>query len=308
MGLVDPASLAPWTPVWIRAAGDPVVDWAIVGEPLTDPFFEQTADRAMRRPFNRVFARSTPLGVLRQLGAHALPLTPDGFVFHMSRCGSTLVAQMLAALASSIVVSEAQPLDAIVALYRAGRLSEDDAVVTLRGVLSALGRPRLGERRLFVKFHASHVLELPLLARAFPHVPWVFLFREPRAVLSSQAQTLGAETFGGETGVVPDEQLAASAVAGYCEAALRHASIGRSSFVEYARLPDAVFDEILPFFGVRLEDGDAERLNVVARRDTKRPGEFASREQPSPSPRIDELAARLLDPAYEALRARAAAR
>lgn len=306
MGPVDDASLGPWTPVWIRAGGEPVVDWAIVGEPLTDPFFEQTADRAMRHLFNRVFARGTALDVLRRLGCDELPLKPDGFLFHMSRCGSTLVAQMLAALPSSIVVSEAQPLDAIIGLYRAGRLSDDDAVDTLRGALRGLGRPRLGERRLFVKFHASHVLELPLLARAFPHVPWVFLFREPRAVLSSQAQTLGAETFGGETGVVPDEEVAARAVAGYCEAALRHALIGRSSFVEYARLPDAVVDEILPFFGVRLGHGDRERLQLIARRDTKRRGDFASREPASPSARIDELAARLLDGAYEAMRARAA--
>jgi hypothetical protein len=306
LGPVAAPSFAPWTPVWVRAAGEPVVDWAVVGEPLTDPFFEQTADRAMRHPFNRVFARTTPLGVLQQLGSDELPLAPDGFVFHMSRCGSTLVAQMLAALPASIVVSEAQPLDAIVGLYRAGRLSEDDAVLTLRGALCALGRPRLGERRLFVKFHASHILELPLFVRAFPEVPWVFLFREPRAVLTSQAQTLGAETFGGETGVVPDEEVAARAVAGYCEAALRHARIGRSSFVEYGRLPNAVVDEIVPFFGVRLDDGDRERLHLAARRDTKRPGEFAARERPGPSPRIDELAARLLDPAYEAMRARAA--
>ena len=309
MGSVGAATLRAWTPIRVRPnRGEPLVDWAIVEERFTDPFFEQTADRAMRRPFNRVFARSTTLDALRQLGAHEPPLAPNGFVFHMSRCGSTLVAQMLAALPASIVVSEAQPLDAIVALCRADRLSENDAVLTLRGALSALGRPRLGERRLFVKFHASHVHELPMVAQAFPGVPWVFLFREPRAVLSSQAQTLGAEAFAGETGVVPDEELAAGAVAAYCEAALRHASIGRSSFVDYARLPDAVVDEILPFFGVDLGDGDAERLNEIARRDTKRPGEFTSREPANPSTRIDALAARLLDPAYEAMRARAAPR
>jgi hypothetical protein len=36
---------------------------------------------------------------------------PDGFVFHMSRCGSTLVAQMLAVVPDHVVVSEAEPLD-----------------------------------------------------------------------------------------------------------------------------------------------------------------------------------------------------
>src|SRR5438874_313448 len=45
-------------------------------------------------------------------------LRPSGLIFHMSRCGSTLVSQMLAALPANIVVSEAPPIDAIVQAYR----------------------------------------------------------------------------------------------------------------------------------------------------------------------------------------------
>ena len=37
----------------------------------------------------------------------------------MSRCGSTLVSQMLAALPQNIVISEAAPIDAVVQLNRA---------------------------------------------------------------------------------------------------------------------------------------------------------------------------------------------
>ncbi|HTD35244.1 MAG TPA: hypothetical protein VK665_16380, partial [Candidatus Elarobacter sp.] len=141
-------SLHEWTPVWIRTAGEPAVDWSIVRTPLADPFFEQTAARAMQHPFNLLFARETPLDVLLRDGALGSSAAPDGFVFHMSRCGSTLVAQMLAALPSSIVVSEAQPLDAILALRRADRLNDDAAAGALRGALTALARPRRGERRL----------------------------------------------------------------------------------------------------------------------------------------------------------------
>jgi hypothetical protein len=301
---VDTDSPAPWTPVWIRAGGEPVVDWAIVGEPFADPFFEQTADRAMRRPFNRIFARSTPLVVLQRIGAVEPPPTPDGFVFHMSRSGSTLVAQMLAALPSATVLSEAQPLDAIVTLHRAGRLSEDETVGALRGAVGALAGPRAGEGPLFVKFHASHVNELPLIARAFPATPWVFLFREPRDVLRSQLNVFGAEVFAGKPPDEPDDAYAANVLASFCEAALRHAEIGRSRFVDYARLPDAVLTEILPFFGVAL-DGDAEqRLRAASRRDTKRPGDFTPRDYADPDSRAGELAAPRLDPAYEALRAR----
>ena len=49
----------------------------------------------------------------------------------------------------------------------------------LRATLSVLARPRLGERRLFVKFNAWQVLELPPIARV-PRRAVVFLYREPR--------------------------------------------------------------------------------------------------------------------------------
>ncbi|CAN0443494.1 unnamed protein product, partial [Hapterophycus canaliculatus] len=37
------------------------------------------------------------------------PLPPKGFVYHETRCGSTLVANMLAALPPSRVFSESKP-------------------------------------------------------------------------------------------------------------------------------------------------------------------------------------------------------
>ena len=45
-------------------------------------------------------------------------------------------------------------------------------------VVAALGQPQHPEERaLFLKLDAWHTLELPLLQRAFPGVPWVFLYR-----------------------------------------------------------------------------------------------------------------------------------
>lgn len=307
MDSVDPAALDDWAPVWIRTGSEPVVDWAIVRAPFTAPFFEQTADAAMRHPFNQLFARETGFDVLRRTGAGGDPPAPRGLIFHMSRCGSTLVAQMLAALPGTIVLSEVQPVDAVLTLHRNGRLGDQAAIDALRGLAGALGRPRRGETRLFVKFHASHIADLPLIARAFPGTPWVFLFREPSAVLSSHARTLGAEAFAAAHGIVPDERTAADAVAAYCEAALRHAELGRSLFVDYAQMPQAVFETIFPFFGVRLGEDEAAAVSAAARRDTKRPGEFERRDGATDRARFDRLALPRLAPAYTALRARAEA-
>ena len=144
-----------------------------------------------------------------------------------------------------------------------GRVDDETLIGWLRGMLSALAQPRAGEQRVFVKFHAWHVLELPFIARAFPDVPWVFVFREPRAVLQSQTRSPGAEvvigtlepvSLGLDAGTarsVPQAEYAARSVAAFCDAALRYAGLGRSRFVDYARLPESVFTEVCDFFDVR---------------------------------------------------------
>ena len=236
------AALAAWTPVRVRETGE--IDWALIDEPFTEPFFEQTADRAMRHPFNLAFARRTPLAVLDELHARAPSLAPAGFVFHMSRCGSTLIAQMLSRLSATIVLSEPQPLDALAKLHGRG-FGEAVLIRWLRAMLSAIAASDRGERRVFVKFHAWHVRELPFIARAFPGVPWIFVFREPRAVLRSQARNPGAEVmrFADGAGL----EYTARVLAEFCNAALCYAGLGRSAFVEYATLPDAVTTDVVRF-------------------------------------------------------------
>jgi hypothetical protein len=311
------AALAAWTPVRVRVKSGEI-DWALLDEPFVEPFFEQTADLAMQHPFNLAFAQRTPLAVLDRF-AHVPAIAPAGFIFHMSRCGSTLIAQMLARLSHTIVLSEPQPVDALLRLRRRG-VDDDTLIAWLRAMIGALAQPRRGEQRLFVKFHAWHVLELPFIARAFPSVPWVFVFREPRAVLRSQIASLGAEVVLGTIDpayvgldvaagyAMPSGEYAARVVAAFCEAALRHSGAGRSAFVEYAALPDAVFSELLPFFGVRAGRAEASRMRDAARLDTKDAGAaFRARaERADSTDEIERLAATWLDAPYAALRAAAA--
>jgi sulfotransferase family protein len=311
-------TLRDWTPVRVRFAdGEPRVEWALVGERFAEPFFEQTADRAMRHPFNQLFARRTPLGALEELDARDPGPAPAGFIFHMSRCGSTLVSQMLGALPSALVVSEAQPVDAVLTLPRHD-LDEERVMRRLRAVVAALTRPRTAGQRAFVKFHAWHVVELPLILRAFPNVPWVFLFREPRAVLRSQARSPGAETVAGAldphalgldvtAAAAPQDEYRARILAAFCDAAVRCATMGRALFIDYAHLPDAVVSEVLPFFDLAVDADTKDRMRAVAERDAKRGNTFV----PDPhreSADVERLASRWLDPAYAALRALAAAR
>ena len=109
------AQLDGWVPIQIKwQQPRALVEWCYAGaRPLTEPFFDQTIQTLMQQPFNLLFRHQTSIETLAERYEIKPGLKPTGFIFHMSRCGSTLVSQMLAALPRTIVVSEASPVDAI---------------------------------------------------------------------------------------------------------------------------------------------------------------------------------------------------
>jgi hypothetical protein len=276
-----------WLPTAMAAAsGATYVDWGWLGpKPLGAPFYEGAVRSAWARPFNRVFRYRTGLQDLIAQAETADSLKPSGFIFHMSRCGSTLAAQMLAALSDCVVISEAAPIDAVVQLGRA--LAPDDAVRALRAMVAAFGRKRAGhERRYVVKLDCWHTLALPLFRRAFPDVPWVFLYRDPVEVLVSQMRQRGTQMvpqymppsfFGLDpAGYLMDEDYCARVLGVICRAVIDHPEIGRQDLdggliLNYRQLPDAVCSAILPHFGMPCGEEERLRMGQIAQQDAKSP-------------------------------------
>lgn len=287
IGLIGPAPQngTAWPPrAWLPfrfALESGALDWChFAGLPLTGSFYSDTLRIAQSRPFNRLFRY--------RMGFDALlgdtpddSLLPDGFIFHMSRCGSTLVSQMLAAAPANIVVSEAEPLDAILQLPFFYGIAPEHHVAAVRAMLLALGRNRSGSsRRFFVKVDSWHALFLPLFRQAFPDTPWIFLYRDPVEVLVSQKRMRGQQAVPGVLppqlfGIAPDEQnlpdddYAARILARTCEAALDNWDAEGGMLVNYHELPDALYTRILPHFGVTLEEGERALMDAASRRDAK---------------------------------------
>src|SRR4051812_44629666 len=96
MDAMNLALLDNWVPLRLYDRdGRAMVDWAHVGgERFVDPFFEQTITRCLRHPADVMFRHQTPVETLRDLYEQRRGVEPSGFIFHMSRCGSTLLAQM----------------------------------------------------------------------------------------------------------------------------------------------------------------------------------------------------------------------
>jgi hypothetical protein len=278
------AGLSPrpgWLPAEVtRIDGRDVVRWVFFGRRrLGESFYADSMTLARHRPINRLLDLRTPLAELEAWAAALPSLRPDGLIFHMSRCGSTLAAQMLAAPAGHVVISEAAPLNAIV---QARDLDETNKIALLRAMAAVLGQVRNpGEARLFFKLDCWHSLDLPLFRRAFPDTPWVFLYRDPVEVMVSHLQRRGVQmvpslippaTFGIDLpDGVPDEDYCARVLAAVCEGALRHYPGGGGRLVEYRDMPEATFTQILPHFSVAASTRDIAVMRATTARDAKAP-------------------------------------
>jgi hypothetical protein len=310
---------------WIPARvywhqGQPLVDWCWLGElQLSAPFFEQTILQALSHPANLLFRRQTSMEALEDLAASRPGLSPAGFIFHMSRCGSTLLSQMLAALPQNVVLSEAGPIDSILRAHLKNEdITEAQRIRWLRVMVSALGRRRRPEQRhLFIKFDSWHTLFLPLIRLAFPTVPRLFLYREPIEVLVSQHNQRGPQMipgvlepalFGWDALVVqqmPFEDYGGCVLAKICEAALQGLAEGNEKLVDYRQLPAIVWPKLMEFLGISCRPDEVHQMVAVSRLNAKNPAlsfePDTLQKNQGASDELREIARRRLDAVYRKL-------
>jgi hypothetical protein len=252
-----------WLPIraWLRD-GEWRVDWCWFGEQrLTQPFYRDEVDLALRLPFNQAFRRDTPLTTLLDWQAASPGLTPSAFIFHASRCGSTLLAQMLARLDSHIVLSEPPPLDQLLRAHYASPLRGAEQQVAIGTMLSALGQCRDAQAsRLVVKLDAWNIYELPLLLRCFPDTHWLFLYRDPLEIAASHLQQPGMHMVPGFIGEsplnlvdespTPREEFIARRLGRLLQAAAElHQQYG-GLLLNYSELPMALDGRLRAMFGL----------------------------------------------------------
>jgi len=320
---VNVQHLAEWVPIQIHWERDqPRIDWCWVGKRrFTEPFFDQTIDICMRLPFTNLIRPQTTIDALLDRHEFKPGLQPRGFIFHMSRCGSTLLSQMLAALPNNVVISEAGMIDSVLrAKFRRSMLSDDQRADWLRWTISALGQKRSGnEKNLFIKFDSWNVLDFPVINRAFPDVPWIFMYRNPIEVLVSQFARRGAHMVPG--GVEPQlfdfthdqvfnmqpEEYCARVLARTCEAALHHHRSHPGLLVNYDQLPAVAWTGVTDFFGVDVPDTDREVFIGVSKLNAKNPGlgfeSDSQTKQQRASEALRAASAKWLSPLYERLEA-----
>ena len=280
-------ALAGWLP--IRAywrENRPWLDWCYLGtERFREPFFEQTLGVVVRQPFQAVFRHQTSIEFLGEFASRVACPEPTGFIFHMSRCGSTLITQMLAALPCNLVLSEPGPIDWLLrSRLQKESIPAEERMVWFQGLVRALGQKRTPElRHYFIKFHSWHVVELAFIRRAFPNVPWIFVERDPVEVMVSHQRQRGAQMLPGaidprflglentEWPTLSRDEFCARALGKICQAVVDQPGVVPDELVHYEELPEAVIARILPWFHVSFAEPELDTMRSAAQFHAKNP-------------------------------------
>lgn len=182
----------------IKLQPDHSVSWLETGTvEYTDPFFDETITKIKALPVNRMPYKST--GSLELLGNWSAGLDcvqPTAIIFHVSRCGSTLLSQLLGLSRNNIVLAEVPFFDD---LLRA-RFKENgqDQSSFLPYAVKFYGQKRKGtEQQLFIKTDSWHLFFYEQWRSMYPNIPFILLFRRPDEVIRSQMKRKGLHAIPG---------------------------------------------------------------------------------------------------------------
>lgn len=324
--VVTPEQLTGWLPVdAVIDHGAPAIEWMDLQDvQFSEPFFNETLARVNASRTRQSVV--TSLDLLLQFGRISDSLSPTGFIFHTSRCGSTLLANACRALNDSIVIAEAPVVDKIATRFLTDAEPNSGKellyMLFLKAAVTALGQRRSGlEQHYFVKLACVTTLQMTRIRRVWPDVPFVFLYRNPIEVIVSNLRNI-------PEWMKPDSNPAtAAAIAGinlselsnlapeeFCARALGRfldeASANRNSqtrLIDYDQLTPEVLVEAIRFFGIEPSNPEVDAIHQVSRlysKDLTQRQAFQSdgeSKRDSASSSVRQLAEKWALPSYERL-------
>lgn len=190
---IEIKELCGWTPIEVKTAnGKRQIEWGNFKDvPFVEPFFYQTIEWFRSQEIcETVVTDIEALDALRDINPG---LHPNGFIFHTSHCGSTVVSNMLAAVSRNLSVSEPAPLNTVLLDRQA---LEEDRSHWIRGMVSAYGQRRLGTEESFtLKLNSWHLFDSPKIRAVFPNTPVLCVYRHPVEILAGQFRRTVLNTY-----------------------------------------------------------------------------------------------------------------
>lgn len=185
-------ALENWIPYKLSFVEEqPRCEWLDTREKdFTEPFFDETIAICRQDNF-RPYRSVSSMDVLPQWSQEIESVPPSAFIFHVSRCGSTLASQLLAEDRANIVLSEVPFFDS---LLRAGNIISHELLKDAIAFYSPVKDFRM---RLFIKADSWHIFFYKQIRELYPQTPFVLLYRRPDEVLRSQQKRRGMHAIPG---------------------------------------------------------------------------------------------------------------
>lgn len=295
---------------------------------LSQPFLEFDLDTATE-------SAVVPLDEVMQWDLSDAPPVA-GFIFHMSRTGSTAAGLMLRAAGDVAFLGEPLPVNGL--FFRPSDTSDEPLLeAQVRAVVNWFAVAARGQR-VVVKLASWLSLHLDRFQAWFPGVPIVFMYRDPVEVVSAlvdkapfmfrraamraqfaapppgqpdyevwmNASLRGRVDYRRECDYV---EFVARFLGAICEpaAATAHGATPVLA-VDYDRFAERVITQVAPRFGIDVDAGARERMQAVTRYHVKQrsnPAEFSSDsalKRLKATPLMHELAERFIQPSIDVLR------
>lgn len=164
------------------------IDWCAPCGLAIHAFQDQYISHCQQQLLNQFVRPRLPLHAL--LAGTLPPVAPEpaGFIFHLSRCGSTLVSGCLAEIEGANVLSEPP---AITELMLDANLAMPVKMAAVKQLLHAQYLAMPNQSQLIVKWNAWDLLHWQAIRAIWPDVPVVLLIREPVEILASHERQAG---------------------------------------------------------------------------------------------------------------------
>lgn len=250
--------------------------WAFsAGHHFTKPFFQDSIS-ALKRQNAPMRLTSTDELLYLYSTISKEQRKPGLFIFHVSRCGSTLISQMLAQSDKSVVYSEPPILDQILS----SDLSVNEKRDLLMAVVWSLNANSKDDRIVSIKWDSWHLYFVELIFQAFPTTPVIFLYRNPIEVLYSHQKRRGIQMVPGllRKDVFSIKDVPAYDLDRYAVKVLEFLfqwMLGKSRsenvyLLNYNELPDGLF-QLLSVLEIPYSKNDIDLMQSRARQDSKNP-------------------------------------
>jgi hypothetical protein len=271
-----------WLPIHIEMGPNSLsIRWMDFGmKRISEPFLAQTI-QALRSRTPPAREHTTQTASLRELPCAAAPARPAGMIFHVSRCGSSLLVNALRTAQAVEVIAESPVVAAFFQpnAFRGSPVQPERVDETRRLYLEwVVGQyasaARATAQKVVIKWYAADLLRISQIRSVWPDVPCVILIRDPIEVLVShiadpygwatwKASPLAAGKAFGWTGQevtrMSTEEYYARCFGRFCEAASRQVDTP-CRVIDYEDLNYRMLREVAALFGIEIPSADASEV------------------------------------------------